>query len=86
MKESQASIFLWPRDEDHHRAAHGAAIRKPPSEWKRPPGRPNHMWLRAIESDLRPLNVWKKAASREHWRSIKKRMPRRETAKEGNRQ
>ena len=33
------------------------------------------MWLRAIESDLRPLNIgpayaWKKAASREHWRSI----------------
>jgi len=31
--------------------------------------------LRAIESDLRPLNIgpsygWKKAASREHWRSI----------------
>jgi len=61
-------------DEDHHRAV-AAAIRKPPSDWKRPPGRPNHMWLRAIESDLRPLNIgpsyaWKKAASREHWRSI----------------
>ena len=35
----------------------------------------NYTWLRAIESDLRPLNIgpsytWKKAASREHWRSI----------------
>ena len=45
--------------------------RKPPSDWKRPLGRPNHMWLRAIESDLRPLNIgpfyaWKKAALREH--------------------
>jgi len=54
-------------DEDHHRAV-AVAIRKPPSDWKRPPGRPNHTWLRAIESDLRPLNigpsyVWKKAAS-----------------------
>jgi len=42
-------------DEDHHRAV-AAAIHKPPSDWKRPPGRPNCTWLRAIESDLRPLN------------------------------
>ena len=33
------------------------------------------MWLRAIESDLRPLNIgssyaWKMAGSKEHWRSI----------------
>jgi len=58
-------------DEDYHRAV-AAAIHKPPSDWKRPPGRPNRMWLRAIESDLRPLNIgpsyaWKKAASREHY-------------------
>jgi len=61
-------------DEDHHHAV-AAAIRKPPSDWKRPPGRPNHTWLRAIEQDLKPLNIgpsdtWKKSASREHWRSI----------------
>jgi len=72
-------------DEDHHRAV-AAAIRKPPSDWKRPPGRPNHTWLRATESDLRPVitgpsYAWKKAASREHWRStvdmatLKKSMP-----------
>ena len=53
------------------------------------PVRPNHTWLRAIELDLRPLNIgpscaWKKAASQEHWRSIvdmatlKKSMSRRE--------
>jgi len=42
-------------DEDHHLAV-AAAIHKPPSDWKRPPGRPNCTWLRAIESDLRPLN------------------------------
>jgi len=59
--------------EDHHRAV-AAAISKPPSDWKRPPGRPNHVWLRAIESDLRLLDIgpfyaWKKVASREHWRS-----------------
>jgi len=60
-------------DEDHHRAV-AAAICKPPSDWKRTPGRPNHTWLRATESELRPLNIgtshtWKNAASREHWRS-----------------
>jgi len=43
-------------DEDYHRAV-AAAIHKPPSDWKRPPGRPNRTWLRAIESDLRPLNI-----------------------------
>ena len=32
-------------------------VSKPPSDWKRPPGRPNHTWLRAVESDLRPLNI-----------------------------
>ena len=58
-------------------SAHSAAsaIHKPPSDWKWPPGRPNHTWLRAIESDLRPMNIgpsyaWKKPASREHWRSL----------------
>ena len=49
-------------------------VQLPPSDWKRPPGRPNHTQLRATESDLIPLNIgpsytWKKAASREHWRS-----------------
>jgi len=53
----------------------GSRLSKPPSDWKRSPGRPNHTWRRATESDLRPLNIgpsyaWKKAASREHWRSI----------------
>ena len=57
-------------DEDHHRAV-AAMIRKPPSDWKWPPGRPNHMWVRAAEPDMRPLNIgpfyaWKKAASREN--------------------
>ena len=51
-------------DEDHHRAV-AAAICKPPSDWKRSPGKPNHTWLRATASDLRPLNIgpsyaWKK--------------------------
>ena len=47
-----------------------------PSDWKRPPGRPNHTWLRAIESDLRPANIGpfyalKKAASREHCSGVR---------------
>ena len=78
-------------DEDHHRAV-ATAICKPPEDRKQPPGRPNHTWLRAIEPDLKPLNigpsyVWKKAASREHWRStvdtatLKKSKPRREWEK-----
>jgi len=40
-------------DEDHHHAV-AAVIHKPPSDWKQQPGRPNHTWLRAIESDLKP--------------------------------
>jgi len=35
-----------------HHCAVAAVISKPPSNWKRPPGRPNHTWLRAIELDL----------------------------------
>ena len=34
------------------------SIRKSPSDWKRPPGRPNHMWLQAID------RIW------EHWTSV----------------
>ena len=50
-------------------------VSKPPSDWKWSPGRPNHTWLRAVESDLRPLKIgpsyaWKKAASREHWSGV----------------
>ena len=67
-------------------SAYIATIRKPSSDWKRPPSIPNHMWLKAIESDRRPLNIgpsytWKKPASRAHRRSIvdmatfKKSMP-----------
>ena len=60
--------------EGHHHAV-AAAIHKPPSDWKRPPGRPNHTWLGVIKSDLRSLNIvnsyaWKKAASPEHWLTI----------------
>jgi len=43
-----------------------------PSDKKRPPGRSYNTWLRATESDLRPLNIspsytWKNASSQEKW-------------------
>jgi len=41
------------------------AIQKPPSDWKRPKGRPSHTWLRAIEADLKPLNIGLSSACRE---------------------
>ena len=77
-------------DEDHHRAV-TAAICKPPSDWKRPPGRSKHVaeshWIGAETTEHRHCYAWKKAASREHWRSIVDRtalkksrpMPRRES-------
>jgi len=53
--------------EDHQRAV-AVVIFKTPPDWKWPPGRPNHIWLRATESYLRPLNIdpsytWKNARS-----------------------
>jgi len=74
----------WLRLFDHSYAVHqmkitgrsvASAIQKPPSDWKRPKGRPRHTWLRATEADLKPLNIglssaWKKATSRETWRSV----------------
>jgi len=38
-------------DEDHHHTV-AAVIRKRPSDWKRPPGRPNHTWLRTTENRI----------------------------------
>jgi len=60
--------------QDHHWTV-SAAIRKPSSDWRRPVGRPRHTWLRAVESDLRPLNIglssaWRKAADRDAWRLL----------------
>ena len=62
--------------EDHHRAL-AACIRhgQVPPDWKRPAGRPSHIWLRAIEADLGPLNsglatAWRKATTRDEWRHI----------------
>ena len=61
-------------NEDHHRAV-AAAILKLPPDWKRPREDPvTRGWLRAIESDLKLLNVSQflrveKASSPDHWHS-----------------
>jgi len=60
--------------EDHRRAL-AVCIRQVPPDWKRPTGRPNHTWLRAIEADLGPLNfglatAWRKATTRDEWPHI----------------
>ena len=55
--------------------------RKPPPDWRRPVGRPRRTWLRAVESNLRPLNTglslsssWRKATNRDAWRSVRTRL------------
>ena len=51
-------------NEDHHRSV-ASATQKPPSDWKRPKGRPSHTWLRAIEAELKPLNEYQPLACME---------------------
>jgi len=43
-------------NEDQHNSV-TAAIQKQPPAWKQLVGRPSHTWLRAIEADLKPLNI-----------------------------
>ena len=48
-----------------------------PVEWKRPPGRPRHTWLRTLGADLQPHNhglnsAWRCAQDREHWKHLVK--------------
>ena len=79
---NKQTISIAPKTKIESRAhyvpepARGGALQltQPRLETTSSPGRPNHTWLRAFESDLRPLNIgpsyaWNKAASREHWRS-----------------
>ena len=51
----------------------GVSVRGLPRDWKRPPGRPRHTWLRSVEADLLPLNLslnaaWRLAQNRTRWR------------------
>jgi len=60
---------------DNRAAEFEACIRQVLPNWKRPAGRPSHIWLRAIEADLGPLNfglatAWRKATTRDEWRHI----------------
>jgi len=51
------------------------SIRGLPKDWRRPPCRPRHTWLRTLEADLQPLNIglnsaWKYTQDREHWKHL----------------
>ena len=55
-------------EEDHHRVI--AAALRPPTDWRRPIGRPRATWLRTIDEDVQPLNfgvhtAWRKARDRD---------------------
>jgi len=57
-------------EEDHHRVI--AAALKPPTDWRRPVGRPRATWLRTTDEDVQPLNfgvhtAWRKARDRDTW-------------------
>jgi len=51
------------------------SVRGLPIEWKRPPGRPRHTWLRILGADLQPHNhglnsAWRCTQDREHWKHL----------------
>jgi len=52
-----------------------SATLRPPSEWRRPIGRPRTTWLRTIDEDIQPQNfgvhtAWRKARDREIWHQV----------------
>ena len=58
---------------DHHRVI--AAALRPPTDWRRPVGRPRANWLRTIDEDVQPLNfgvhtAWRKARNRDTWHQV----------------
>ena len=55
-------------EEVHHRVI--AAALRPPTDWRRPVGRPRTTWLRTTDEDVQPQNfgiytAWNKARDRE---------------------
>jgi len=59
------SAVRLAQEEDHH----------PPSDWRRPIGRPRTTWLRTIDEDIQPQNfgvhtAWRKARDREVWHQV----------------
>jgi len=62
------------KSQDHSRAVQ-ACISPAPRNWRRRPGRPRHIWLRAVEEDLRQFNLGfasglRKAQNRTTWRTL----------------
>ena len=60
-------------EEDHHRVI--AAALRPPSDWRRPAGRPRTTWLRTIGEDLQSQKfgvhtAWRKAKERDTWHQV----------------
>ena len=60
-------------EEDHHCVI--AAALRPPSDWRRPAGRPKTTWLRTIVEDLQSQNfgvhtAWRKAKERDTWHQV----------------
>ena len=60
-------------EEDHHRVI--AAALRPPSDWRRPAGRPRTTWLRTIGEDLQSQyfgvhTAWRKAKERDTWHQV----------------
>jgi len=49
-------LVMSAQEEDHHRVI-SAALR-PPSDWRRPIGRPRTTWLRTIDEDIQPPELW----------------------------
>ena len=61
------------QEEDHHCVI--SAALHPPSDWRRPIGRPRTTWLRTIDEDIQPQNfgvhtAWRKARDREVWHQV----------------
>ena len=50
----QLNLARLNPEEDHHRVI--AAALRPPSDWRRPVGRPRTTWLRTIGEDLQSQN------------------------------
>jgi len=60
-------------EEDHHRVI--AAALRPPTDWRRPVGRPRTTRLRTTDEDVQPQNfgvhtAWKKARDRDTWQQV----------------
>ena len=60
-------------EEDYHCVI--AAALRPPSDWRRPAGRPRATWLRTVGEDLQSQNfwvhaAWKKAKEIDTWHKV----------------